>query len=291
MVLDEIGYPMVKAAIGDAYGAGFEYDPITRDRPNNLSRYVKHSRHDIGDGRYTDDTEMSTAVAEAMIEGGLTRESLANWFVAAFHREQRKGYAGGFYDFLLSIKTGPDFLRDVHPDSEKSGAAMRGWVCGLYGTPERVMEMAELQAMLTHNTPKGIKSAQAAALLTHFFAYHHGRKRRDLMDFLNDYVPGQWARPKRSKVGEKGMDSVHAAIQAIMMHDRTSLILKQCIAFSGDVDTVATIAMGAAAFATEIKQDLPQNLFDELEDGQWGKPYLLDLDNRLNGWFQKESSV
>lgn len=292
MILDEIGYPMVKAGIGDAYGAGFEYDTITRDRPNDLSHYVKHTRHAIGGGRYTDDTEMSTAVAEAMIEGRLTRVSLANQFVTAFHREQRKGYAGRFYDFLQGTKTGLDFLTNVHPVSDKSGAAMRGWVCGLYSTPEMVMEMAELQAKLTHNTPNGIKSAQAAALLTHFFAYDHGKKRigrrSHLTDFITSYVPARWASPKTSKVGEKGMDSVHAAIQAVLMHDKSSLILKQCIEFQGDVDTVATIAMGAAAFSKDIEQDLPQNLFDDLEDGPWGKPYLIDLDNRLNAWYLKE---
>ncbi|QBD80454.1 ADP-ribosylglycohydrolase family protein [Ktedonosporobacter rubrisoli] len=50
---------LLELAIGDAYGAGFEYvDPEMIRRQNNLSHYVKHPRHAIRPGCYTDDTQM-----------------------------------------------------------------------------------------------------------------------------------------------------------------------------------------------------------------------------------------
>ena len=55
--------------MGDAYGAGFEYadrEVVVRD--NDLSRYVNRPRHRLAPGRYTDDTQMSIAIAEAIVE-------------------------------------------------------------------------------------------------------------------------------------------------------------------------------------------------------------------------------
>lgn len=280
---------LLEAAIGDAYGAAFEYADITSERPNDLLHYYGHPRHQIGFGKYTDDVEMSTAVAEAMLEcypGPLTKECLAKWFVNAFHREQRPGYAGGFYNFLLKTTTVEEFLKNILPDSDKSGAAMRGWVCGLYDDMFDAMAMAELQARLTHNTFGGRTSAMAAALLTHYFAYNLG-PRTSVAAFIQSHVDGPWQEDRNTPVGSKGIDSTHAAIQAVMMHDSMSEILKQSIAFTGDVDTVATIALGSASFSSEIKQDLPQNLIDRLEPSimgikaNYGVSYLKDLDQKL----------
>ena len=64
---------LVEIAIGDAYGAAFEYAEPTAGRPNDLSGYSKHPRHKIASGCYTDDTQMSLAVAEALVESGTFR--------------------------------------------------------------------------------------------------------------------------------------------------------------------------------------------------------------------------
>src|SRR5437764_14049243 len=82
---------LVELAIGDAYGAGFEYaaDSIVREK-NNLSAYVQHPRHDIRPGCYTDDTQMSVAVAEAIVsDEPWTPATLAQRFVTAFKRDPR----------------------------------------------------------------------------------------------------------------------------------------------------------------------------------------------------------
>ena len=45
---------LLELAIGDAYGAGFEYvDTEMILQQNNLSGYVKHPRHHIQPGSYT----------------------------------------------------------------------------------------------------------------------------------------------------------------------------------------------------------------------------------------------
>jgi ADP-ribosylglycohydrolase len=75
--------------------------------------------------------------------------------------------------------------------------------------------------------------------------------------------------------------SVQAAVTAIMRNERMSTLLKNCIDFSGDVDTVAAIALGAAASSIEIAQDIPEHLVVSLEDIEYGRSYLTDLDSCL----------
>jgi hypothetical protein len=47
------------------------------------------------------------------------------------------------------------------------------------------------------------------------------------------------------------------------------------------VDTVAAIAMGAASCCQEIEQDVPENLVNGLENGPYGRDYIINLDKKL----------
>ncbi len=149
---------LLELAVGDAYGAGFEYvdDDVIRAH-NDLTRFVKHPRHPIVPGNYTDDTQMSIAIAEAIVSGApWTPQLLADKFVEAFKRDPRPGYARGFYQFLRRIKTGAQFLAEIEPTSDKSGAAMRAAPIGILPGTAQVIERATIQAAITHNTPDGI---------------------------------------------------------------------------------------------------------------------------------------
>ncbi len=75
--------------------------------------------------------------------------------------------------------------------------------------------------------------------------------------------------------------SVRAAITALVRNDSMSGLLKDCISFTGDVDTVAAIALAAGSCSQEIKQDLPHHLILELENGSYGRDYLIKLDKQL----------
>ncbi|MEM6530129.1 MAG: ADP-ribosylglycohydrolase family protein, partial [Chloroflexota bacterium] len=81
--------------------------------------------------------------------------------------------------------------------------------------------------------------------------------------------------------------SVLAAITAVERNTSMSALLKDCIAFTGDVDTVATIALAAAAHSNEYIQDLPQHLIVTLENKAYGYDYLRDLDTKLMASVQK----
>lgn len=273
---------LLELAVGDAYGAGFEY--VDREgirAANDLSRYVKHPRHRIVPGHYTDDTQMSIAIAEAMLSGApWTPEMLAQKFVEAFKRDPREGYALGFQHFLQGVKDGAQFLAEIRPQSDKSGAAMRAAPLGLYPDVQQVIERTTIQAKLTHDTPDGTNAAVAAALMSHYCYYRLGPKKA-VGTFLEEYVPGDWSTPWRGKVKSKGWMSVHAAITVLRTHDRMSTLLRGCVDFSGDVDTVAAIALAAGSCCAEIEQDLPDHLIAQLESGAYGREYVMHLDEQL----------
>lgn len=277
---------LLELAVGDAYGAGFEYvDGDIVWQYNTLDGYVRHPRHNIGAGAYTDDTQMSLAIAEAIISGEeWTPLNLANRFVEVFKRDPHEGYAGGFYAFLTQVSDGTQFLADIKGDSDKSGAAMRAGPLGVFPTVAQVIEKATVQAAITHNTPDGIRAAVAAALMTHYFLYELGPKSQ-LGLFLERHVAGEWSQEWRGEVRSKGWMSVQAAVTAVVRNDSLSELLRDCINFTGDVDTVATIALAAASCSQEVVQELPEKLVRDLESGQYGREYLLELDHKLLALF------
>ncbi|WP_367137162.1 ADP-ribosylglycohydrolase family protein [Saccharothrix sp. HUAS TT1] len=275
---------LVELAIGDAYGAGFEYaDPSFVTRHNTLAGYVRHPRrHGIAPGSYTDDTQMTLALAELRASGvPWTPESVASAFVTAFHRDPREGYASGFQAFLETVRTGDEFLARIRPDSDKSGAAMRAAPAGLLPTVADVLHHTDVQARVTHDTPDGVAAARAAALAVHY-CHHALGPVAEVGSWIADRLgSGEWARPWRGKVGSKGVMSVRAALTALSGGGSLSAVLRECVAFTGDVDTVATIALAAAAESAEITADLPQVLVDGLENGPFGRDHLARLDSRL----------
>ena len=273
---------LLELAIGDAYGAGFEYANAQLIRQfNDLAAYRQHPRHSIRPGGYTDDTQMSLAIAEAIVaDDPWTPAALAERFVVAFKRDPREGYAQRFHTFLTRIPDSGEFLRLIEPASDKSGAAMRAAPIGVFPTIAEVVQRADIQARITHDTVDGVNAAVAAALMTHYCIYRLG-PRAQIGEFLEAHVPRSWTDPWRGKVGSKGWMSVQAAVTAFVRNERMSTLLRDCIDFGGDVDTVATIALAAGSCCAEMAQDLPEHLVAGLENGAYGRDYILALDRRL----------
>lgn len=278
---------LLELAIGDGYGAAFEYVSDWRVAEHNDGKtYRQHPSHTtLPPGHYTDDTQMSIAICEAMLsDQHWSPLLLADSFVRCFRRDPRDGYARRFQAFLEEITTGREFLDNIVPHSDRSGAAMRAAPLGLYPDIGDVMKRCRIQAVLTHDTDSGVYAAMASSLLTHYFAYGYGAP-AGAGKFIARYVPGPWEYPYVGKVGMKGWQSAQAAVTAISRSSTMTELLKTCVAFTGDVDTVASIAMPAGSLCKDIAQDLPQSLYDGLENGLYGKDYIVGLDKRLREKF------
>ncbi len=284
---------LVSMAVGDSYGAGFEFRPPEFvDKHNDLTRYLPHqlSKGDHKPGMYTDDTQMSLALAEFMLSGQpLTTLNLADFFVDTFKRDPRTGYAGGFYDLLMEIEDGEAMLRRLQPHSSKCGGAMRAPVLGLLNDNIQCADRAAWQASLTHATPRGMAAASAAALLTWLCRNNHtmaGNLRLQMRQLVPGFLPNSFKTP----VSTDGIHVVNAAARAVEEQGSMSSILKQCVDYGGDTDTVAAIALAAASQSDRIEQDLPDHLIEGLENGPYGFDFLTDLDARLEKQFDPQPS-
>lgn len=283
---------LVELCLADAYGYGFEYSrPDFVRKYNNLSGYVQHPKHKIKPGNYTDDGQMSIALAELIIEGNQWNEdNIANKFVEVFKRDERLGYAGGFYNLLMEVQDGQELSLRLkgRNKSDKSGAAMRALPLGFISGISEVLSKSEVQAKVTHDTIDGIHAAQAASLMSYYFIHEVG-PRKEIGKWINKYVPGQWATPYTDSVGSKGWMSVRAAITAITKCTSLSEVLRTSIAFTGDVDTVAALAVGAASmckesfgmFGDDMIYDIPEHLILGLENGKYGRNFLESLEVKL----------
>jgi len=273
---------LVELAIGDAYAAAFEFVDRDLTERHELGAYARHPRFGGPAGRYTDDTQMSIAVAELIVSGApFTRENLADGFVQSFKRDPRTGYASGFYEFLKGVADGADFLARIRPTSSKNGGAMRAAPVGVHSRIEEVIEKTTLQAKLTHDTTEGITAAVAVALMAHFFLYDLG-KRHELAAFLGSHCPGvPWGEPWLGSVDVQGYSAARAALTIVQGRDRLTHMLRDAVRLGGDTDTVAAIALGVGSCSREVENDLPQELVMGLESGTYGRDFLRDLDRRL----------
>jgi ADP-ribosylglycohydrolase len=273
---------LLELAIGDAYGAGFEFAPELVEQHNDLSRYLPHPRYATRPGTYTDDTQMSIALTEAILSGQpWTLALLAEHVVQTFQRDPHVGYASGKYTLLTQVRDGSEFLARIKPRSDRGGAAMRACPLGVFADVPTVIERCTLQAKLTHDTPDGIAAANAVALLCHYLLYNRAPKAA-LADVLATHLPGYpWALTWQGSVGNHGISCVRAALTAVLRHESLSQILRASVAYTGDVDTVAAIALGVAACSHEVEHDLPQQLIDGLENGAYGRDYIVTLDRQL----------
>lgn len=272
---------LLEIAIGDAYGAGFEFcgrEKIMRS--NTLESYVPHELG-IQAGCYTDDTQMSIAVAEVLLANSdYSGDAFADAFVRCYKRDQRQGYAKGLQGLLDLCVNGADLRKRISPESRRNGAAMRSVPLGLISDKNVLAQVAREQAMETHNTAEGILSSHVVALMSHALLYDRA-KLAELPDFIlkitGFILRDDWA----AEVECDALQTLHAVSTALQANRRMSTLLLDCVNFGGDVDSVAAIAMGLASLTPEYVADIPVSLVKGLEAGKFGSSYLRQLDGVL----------
>lgn len=265
---------IIHGAIGDTYGAAFEFAP--RDfiqRENTLTKYLT--------GQYTDDTQMAIGVAELIIEEQeWTPLNIANKFVEVFQRDFRKGYARRFSQLMSEVKDGQELLQRIIPKSERNGAAMRAYPIGIFKDEKEVLEKAKVQGEVTHQTKKAIDAAEAIALMSHYFIYQKGTKHQ-LVEYLADVQGRVWQPRWTGEVQIDGEETVEAVLY--VFENRTTLLdaLQLSINLGGDTDTVASLVLAIGSLTDEFENDLPQWMYDDLENEKYGKIYMMELDAKL----------
>jgi ADP-ribosyl-[dinitrogen reductase] hydrolase len=128
-------------------------------------------------------------------------------------------------------------------------------------------------------------AAQAAALAVHY-CYHRLGPTAELPAWVESRLRAhggrqEWSRPWHGPVDALGVSSVRAALTALGGATGLSGLLTACVGYTGDVDTVAAIALAAGSCADDLDYDLPPGLYRDLENGPYGRDHLAALDERL----------
>lgn len=298
---------LLRIAQADAFGVAVEYvkrkeQPSLYEAVRQFDSYQQHPTHvGLRPGMYTDDTQMSVAVAEALIcdasgvfwDNYLTNERFAWHFFHAFKRDPRDGYSRAFQAILEEAKTVDHLRLLIKPDSSKNGAAMRAVPIGVIRDPKQVIEVASTQASVTHATYGGINSAVSVALMSHY-ALHDARGFSSMDDWCcgwsaaHEYFRQPWEGPVQAKsLDGKGLDVGMNTAWAVatLLREESSLMsmMKRIIGWGGDTDSVAAVAWGIAScrYPNEV---LPEFLERDLETQgnlKYGPKFLKGLGKEL----------
>ena len=226
---------MLGAIIGDIIGSVYEWNNIkTKDFPLFSEKCS-----------FTDDSVMTAAVAEGLMNGGR-----ADDYINAMKRLGRmypsSGYGSHFYEWLFSDDCNPYY-------SWGNGSAMRvspaGW---LFDSLDATDKAAEVSASVTHNHPEGIKGAKATA--SAIFLARIGKSKDEIREYIEDkYVYDlsrtlDEIRPSYTFT-ESCQGTVPEAIIAFLESEDFEDAIRNAISLGGDSDTLAAIT-GSIAEAT-----------------------------------------
>jgi ADP-ribosyl-[dinitrogen reductase] hydrolase len=279
---------ILEAAIGDAYGAGFEFRELDFIIKNNsLTEYHKHGLYTEIYKRYTDDTQMAIAISELLLEEENWNEiKVANKFVEVFHRDKRRGYSNRVYDALDASRNGKDFIKIINNGSNGNGSAMRAYSIGHLKNIEQLLEFCEIQAKTSHNTIEGISCAKRVALAVHYFKYNLD-KQSTLIEFINETLKEKEVYKITSPIDMHGYPTTQSVIKIVSEATSMRQCLKKSIDYGGDTDTVAALCMAILSQKEGCDKLLPTFLYEELENDKYGKNFLIKLDSELNNKFKK----
>jgi ADP-ribosylglycohydrolase len=239
------------AIIGDIVGSIYEWHNIkTKDFPLFGNKC-----------KFTDDSVMTIAVADGLMNGGKPDD-----FIASMKRFGRMypnaGYGGSFRKWLSTDYCSPY-------NSYGNGSAMRvspvGW---FFDTLEMTENAAETSAAVTHNHPEGIKGAQATAAA--MLLARNGRTKED----IKAYIEVKYGYNLRRTLDEIRMDydfdvscmgTVPEAIIAFLESEGFEDAIRNAISLGGDSDTLAAITGSIAEAAYGIPDEIKEKALSYLD--------------------------
>lgn len=285
---------LVEMAVGDAYGIGFEFvDRENWPGANDLSQMYQHpTYHELLPGMYTDDTQRAIANAEVVLAGSyLDVRAYAEAYVNAYQRDPREGYSRRYQEYLKTHPDAKSFLLDLDRSAISNGSLMGVAPLGFIKDIREVKLASMIQALVTHS-PETAIHAQIVALTVHYFVQGIGPKEH-LIEFLknnSDVREWDYITNKTSKTSIHAKSVVNTMLTGILKHDRLTSLLQWSVDLEGDTDSAAATCMAVGAVMEEMTNDLGigpadvkqhYSLYWPLEDGEYGKSYLLGLDNLL----------
>lgn len=240
---------MTGAIAGDIIGSVYEFDNI---KTTDFPLFTNESD-------YTDDTIMTVAVADWLLNGGDLAKVMQRY--GREYPYPTGGYGGRFSGWLRE--------KDPLPyNSWGNGSAMRvsavGW---MFDSLEKTLEVAKETAIVTHNHPEGIKGAQATAAA--IYLARTGKSKQDIKLYIEttfSYDLGRTCDEIRPfyRFNESCQGTVPEAIIAFLDSSDFENAIRLAVSLGGDSDTLACITGGIAEAFYGIPEDIERQVYDKL---------------------------
>ena len=240
---------MLGAIVGDIVGSIYEFN-------NHRSKDFPLFGEDC---KFTDDTVLTIAVADCLMNNGNYTEYIKNYA----RKYTGRGYGGRFRQWISSESMEPY-------NSWGNGSAMRVSAVGFaYNDLEAVMNEAKRSAEVTHNHPEGIKGAQATAVA--IFMARKGHSKEQIKAAIAqsfDYDLNRTMDEIRPTYvfNESCQETVPEAIIAFLESKDFEDAIRNAISLGGDSDTLACITGGIAeAFYGGVPTDIAKKALSYLD--------------------------
>lgn len=243
---------IIGAIAGDIIGSTHEFNPI---KSKEFSLFNKSSR-------FTDDTIMTLAIADWLLENRNSREVLIQKLKYYGQKYPNGGYGRMFNNWVKS--------EDPLPyNSWGNGSAMRVSPVAWAGDSlEEVQQLARISADVTHNHPEGIKGALAAADAVYLARIGSSKKEiKEHIEIRYEYDLDRSLdeiRPHYSfDVSCQG--SVPESIICFLEANDYEDAVRNCVSLGGDADTMAAIAGGIASAYWEVPREIQYKAIHRLD--------------------------
>ncbi len=284
---------LVGCAIGDALGNPFEMWSVSEPKLQAWDGQFKAGgTFWKGEaGQYTDDTLMSIALATSLIEKrGFDQEHVGTQYLAWMESGNTRGIGGTTHKALTRIKNGASVLESgvTHNDGKEAsgnGTAMRASPIGLWyrKDPEKLLEVAMLDASITHNAFEPKMGSIAVALGTALLAsgtYTTHEALETTLDIVSDSIVkaklslalkhiemGTDHFEALAQIGVNGYvpETVGAAFYCLGATDNYKDAVVLAVKAGGDTDTTAAIC-GAMAGTLYGLEGIPSEYKDKVEN-------------------------
>ena len=210
--------------------------------------------------RFTDDTVLTVAVADAILTGADYVDKLKEYCWLYPYA----GYGGTFLRWAVSLSRAPY-------KSWGNGSAMRVSPVGFaYGTLEEVLEQAKRSAEVTHNHPEGVKGAQAVAAAV--FLARTGKSKAEIKEFIQTQFEYDLDRELVEIRPYYAFDvscqgSVPESLIAFLESENYEDAVRKAVSLGGDADTMACIAGAvAAAHYGGVPEPIREEVWSRLDD-------------------------
>ena len=231
--------PVLGAIIGDIVGSRFEH---RNTQCHDFDFFTPACR-------FTDDTVLTLAVCDALVDGAAAPDRLAECarkkFLEFFNRYPRVGYGSRFSQWAL--------LEGRMPyKSCGNGSAMRISGCGAAAKSlDEVRRLAHAVTAVTHGHPDGLKGAEAVAV--GIYLARTGADKAEVQSRLSAYYDLSFTldeiRPSypRRRLLNTCRHSVPQAIRCFLEADSFEEAVRLAVSLGGDSDTLAAMAGSLAA--------------------------------------------